>query len=141
IDKNLADAYWQRGELAYKKGNVSEALTDLETALKKRPSRYEAYATMALCYMDQTELDKAEAAWQKAIEGNDQMPEWHYRLGKILKDRGKKEDALPHFLMAVELINQAIEDKKTGSPPWLAQADYELGEALRFKDKPRALKA
>ena len=52
----------------------SDALEDLKTALEKRPSRYEAYATMALCYQDQGSWPEAEEAWRKAIAGQRQRP-------------------------------------------------------------------
>ena len=39
LDKEMADAYWQRGILLQKQGASLDALKDLQTALEKRPSR------------------------------------------------------------------------------------------------------
>ena len=48
LDHELGDAYWQRGVLLHAQGANVDALRDLQTALEKRPSRYEAWATIAL---------------------------------------------------------------------------------------------
>ncbi len=140
LDKSLADAYWQRGLLAMRKGKFGDALSDLQTALDKKPTLYQAYAGIAECYEQQTQIDKAVQAWRKAIDGDDSVPEWHYRLAKRLEEKDKKT-AEEHYLKAVEYMNLEMETKKVGSPLWLYDANYRLGEALRFRDKPRALKA
>ncbi|HHH31176.1 MAG TPA: tetratricopeptide repeat protein, partial [Polyangiaceae bacterium] len=136
IDKNLGDAYWQKGVLLQKQGRTLDALEELEIALQKNPTRYEAYATMARCYVDQSNLAKAEEAWRKAIEGNKWRPEWQFRLGKILMDRGAKDEAAPFLRRAVDLL-----EERKQTPAWLWNANWLLGEALRNSDPKRALKA
>ena len=53
----------------------------------------------------------------------------------------KKEDATVHFVLAVNLAQKATEERHVGSPKWLFEANYYVGESLRFKDKARALAA
>ncbi len=143
LDKNLADAYWQRGVLLQKQGKIDQSLEDLKIALEKRPSRYQAHAAMAVCFQQQTDWTAAEEAWRKAIDKNDKVPEWRYRLGMILlTHRNQSDAAAKHLLAAVDQVDKMLETKKLRStPPWLWQANYNLGQALRNSDKKRALKA
>ncbi|WP_437798745.1 tetratricopeptide repeat protein [Sorangium sp. So ce693] len=127
LDAELGDAYWQRGVLLQKQGASRDALADLKIALEKRPSRYEAYATMALCYQDQGNWAAAEEAWRKAIAANDKVPEWHYRLGKIYASRGNRAGTASEMEQAVTLGEAP--DRST--PPWLFDAHFLLAEALR----------
>ena len=70
LDHELGDAYWQRGLLLQKQGATQDALRDLQTALEKRPSRFEAYASIALCDQDLQRWPEAERAWRLAIAGD-----------------------------------------------------------------------
>ncbi|MFO0592509.1 MAG: tetratricopeptide repeat protein [Polyangiaceae bacterium] len=134
LDRNLGDAYWQRAVLLQKQGQSLDALSDLKIALEKSPSRFEIYATMASCYQDQSKWPEAEEAWRKAIAGNGDNAEWHYRLGKTYVVRNNRTGATAEFDKAVELAEQP--DKAT--PGWLAQAHLQLGEAYRATNKEKA---
>jgi tetratricopeptide (TPR) repeat protein len=136
LDKNLGDVYWQRGVLAQKSGATLDALEELKIALEKRPSRYEAYATMALCHQDQADWEAAEQAWRRAIEGNGDIAEWRYRLGKILVQKGNRGAATPELAKAVEL---AEKEEGSATPAWLHDAHFLLGEGLRGSDPSKAL--
>jgi len=136
LDKNLGDIYWQRGVWLLKKGATKYAIEELEEAVKKRPSRYEAYATMALCYEDQPDYAGAEKAWRKAIEGNGEVADWHYRLGKILSQRGSHGETAEHLQKAVDLAEASL---KPSSPTWLPDAYFRLAEAIRGSDPKKAI--
>ncbi|EYF03927.1 tetratricopeptide repeat protein [Chondromyces apiculatus] len=127
LDQELADAYWQRGVLLQKQGATLDALKDLQIALEKRPSRYEAYATMALCYQDQGDWARAEESWRKAITANGKNSEWHYRLGKIYATRGNRQGAATEMDQAVTIAEQPDH----GAPPWLFDAYFLLAESMR----------
>ena len=132
LDPTLGDAYWQRGVLLQKQGRTLDAIRDLETALERRKSRYEAYATLALCYEDQNNATKSEEAWRKAIEGNPNVPDWHYKLGVLLERRGDLKGAIPEIEKAIELGQT-----KDPRPGWLYMAHLKLGESygVATKDK------
>ncbi len=127
LDHELGDAYWQRGVLLQKQGATLDALRDLQTALEKRPSRFEAWAAIAVCYQDLQKWPEAEQAWRRAIAGNDKVAEWHYRLGKLLWSHGSKAAAVPELERAVTLGD------KPGEPvhPWIVDAHYLFAEGLR----------
>ncbi|MRG95803.1 tetratricopeptide repeat protein [Polyangium spumosum] len=138
LDRELADAYWQRGVLLHKQGRTLDALADLEIALQKRPSRHEAHATMALCYQELGRWPEAQAAWQKAIAGNGSVAEWHYRLGKIFESNGNKLAATPELDKAVELLAQ----KGGAVESWHADVYFLHGEAMRATgQKDKAVKS
>lgn len=134
LDRNLGDAYWQRGVLLQKQGQALDALNDLTIALEKSPSRFEIHATMAYCFQDQSKWAEAEESWKKAIAGNDQVADWHYRLGKVYFTRGNRGLATPELDKAVTLAD--VPDKAT--PGWLAEAHFLLGEAFRSTNKEKA---
>jgi tetratricopeptide (TPR) repeat protein len=139
LDHELADAYWQRGILLQNQGQTEDALRDLNTALEKRPSRFEAWATIALCDQAMQKWLEADRAWRLAIAGNDQQPEWHYRLGKLLNDHGNKAQVLPELQKAVDLATLP------GQPhyAWLWDAYFLLAEALHRSpaNKAKAIEA
>ncbi len=134
LDHSLGDAYWQRGVLLQKKGESISALQDLQTAIEKRPSRFEAYATMALCFQDLLKWPEAEGAWKKAIAANGAVAEWHYRLAKIFVGHGNPGGAAPELEQAITLA-----EGERGKPAWLPDAHFLLGEALRASNKEKAI--
>jgi tetratricopeptide (TPR) repeat protein len=135
LDHELGDAYWQRGVLLQKEGTSKDALRDLQTALEKRPSRYEANATIALCYQDLQRWADAQRSWSLAIAGDDGVALWHYGLGKLLAGHGNIAAAGPELEKAIELS----EKSDTASPAWLADAHFLVAESLRAKDKAKAI--
>jgi tetratricopeptide (TPR) repeat protein len=134
LDRELGDAYWQRGVLEQKAGATMDALKDLNTALEKRPSRFEAWASIALCDQDLQKWDEAERAWRKAIEGNDNVAEWHYRLGKLLRDHGNRAAVAAEMEKATTLGERPKETHNA----WLADAHFLAGEALRTNPAQKA---
>ncbi len=134
LDSSMGDAYWQRGVLLANRGQVADAITDLMTALEKRPSRYEAHAALAGCYENQKNLTKAEASYREAIKGNDKIPEWHWKLGRLLDDRGDKKAALLELEKAVELAAT-----KEPRPGWLGPANLRLAELKEAAEPDKAL--
>ena len=134
LDRELGDAYWQRGVMLQKLGANDDALKDLQTALEKRPSRYEAWATVALCYQDKGRWADAEQAWRRAIGGGESKADWHFRLGKLLGAHGGGTKAVPELEKAIELATapDAI------APAWVAEAHFLLAEGLKTAPASKA---
>jgi tetratricopeptide (TPR) repeat protein len=135
LDKMDGDAYWQRGVLSRMQGAIEDAVKDEKRALELRPSRYEAYATLAECYEDRNEPAVALAAWARAIAGDGKAvgpeglalhPFWHYRYGKLLAEKGDRAGALAHLTTAA-----AAAEKLDPRPGWLAPLEFLTAEALR----------
>jgi tetratricopeptide (TPR) repeat protein len=92
---------------------------------------------MAFCYQDLLRWPEAEAAWRSAIAGNGAVPEWHYRLGKILASHGSAAASAPELEQAVKLA----EASDRPAPGWLYDAHLLLAEASRGSNKPRAIES
>jgi tetratricopeptide (TPR) repeat protein len=136
LDQNNGDAYWQRAVLRQKQSACLDALDDVKKALEKRPSRYEAYSTMARCLSEQSRWGETIEAWKKAIAGNDKVPEWHYRLGKVYESSGNRGAAHAELRRALELLDPAVE-KQTS---WAADAHRLAGESWQVSNPEQAEK-
>jgi tetratricopeptide (TPR) repeat protein len=130
LDRSLADAYWQRGVLRRRQRNVGESEQDLLKALELRPSRFEAYATLAEVYEDQQKWPQALASWQKAIAADSTRAVWQFRLGKLMSQNNNRAGALEHLTAAVQLASQM-----QAPPAWLADACLLLADAERVGNK------
>jgi len=130
LDKLLADAYWQRGVLERKRLAVEDALVDLRRALELKPTRIDAYATIAECYEDKNDAQSAIVNWKKAIAGNAHIPYWRYRYGKLMLEHGNAAEASTSLSFAVD---EAL--KLDSKPPWLPPAEFAGAEALNRSGK------
>jgi tetratricopeptide (TPR) repeat protein len=126
LDKLLGDAYWQRGVLLRKEGQVNDAVKDLKRALELKPTRYEAHASLAEALEDKNDITGALAEWQKAIAGDDKPAYWRWKYGKILAQKGQSGEAVKHLVYAVDNGKSA-----QPRPGWLGPAAFEAAEMLR----------
>lgn len=130
LDRSMADAYWQRGVLRRRQRAVIDAEADLKKALELRPSRFEAYATLAEVYEDQQKWPAALDAWNRAVSQNGNRGDWRFRLGKLMTQQGNRAGALEHLTKAHDLA-MASEAK----PAWLADCALNLADAERAAGK------
>jgi cellulose synthase operon protein C len=135
LDKQNAEAYWQKGVLEHMEGAIEDAIHDERRALALRPSRYEAHATLAECLEDKNDDAGAAAEWLKAIAGDGTTvepdgtvphPFWRFRFAKLLAEHGKMGAALPLLLGA-----SAAAEKMDLRPGWLGPLEFLTAEALR----------
>jgi tetratricopeptide (TPR) repeat protein len=135
LDKENADAYWQRGVIERVEGAIDDAMKDERHALELRPGRYEAHATLAECYEDKNDEPAALAEWARAIAGDGATmrpdgtvphPYWRYRYGKVLAEKGGRAGALVQLLPAVTAA-----EKMELRPAWLAPLEFLTAESLR----------
>jgi predicted Zn finger-like uncharacterized protein len=126
LDKLLADAYWQRGDVLRKGGAVDDAIRDLKKALELRPNRIEAHASLAEAYELKNAPQLAEREWQQAVAGDQEQPYWRYKYGKILLEKRQAGAAKAHLQYATTQGMQI-----SPRPAWVIQAEFECAEALR----------
>ena len=126
LDKLLADGYWQRGVVFLREGAVNDAMKDLRHALELKPARHEAHAALAEASAQKNDVASAMGEWAKAIAGDDKVPLWRYRYGRILLDKGNAAEAAKHLSFALEAGKKA-----QPRPGWLGNCAFEAGEALR----------
>jgi tetratricopeptide (TPR) repeat protein len=124
LDQLLGDAYWQRAVIEEVKGNVDDAIKDTEKALQLHPSRTEAHATLARCYADKNQPDKALKEWAIAT-AHTERPDWEYLYGRLLYEKSGPVAALQHVLAAAK-AGQSM----TPHPPWLGPVEFMTAEGL-----------
>lgn len=130
LDKSLADAYWQRGVLRRRQRLVNDAEADLKKALELRPSRFEAYATLAEVYEDQQRWPAAQDAWGKAIAQDGKRADWRFRQGRLMMQLNNRGGALEHLTKAYELATAG-----EARPSWLSECARLLAEAEQAAGK------
>jgi eukaryotic-like serine/threonine-protein kinase len=135
-------SYLQRFD---KPGNVDQAITALNSAVKTDPGFALGYATLGETYrlkyqMDHHPawLDEASANCQKAVQIDDHLPATHVTLGRLNTTLGKTDLALQEFQKALN-INPRDADAITGMATIYermshldeAEANYKRAIALR----------
>jgi tetratricopeptide (TPR) repeat protein len=125
IDSNMGDPYWLRGLVRLRTGAVKDALEDLETAVRLKPSRYDAYAAMGDCYEQMRNLPAAVLFYRKALDNDAKNGQWWYRLGSLQLDLGSRREAIDALERAT-----MVSDNTVPPPTWLAEAHRLAGEAF-----------
>lgn len=125
IDSNMGDPYWLRGLVRLRTGAVKDAIEDLETAIRLKPSRYDAYAAMGDCYEQMRNLPAAVLSYRKALDNDAKNGQWWYRLGSLQLDLGSRREAIGALERATTTSDNAVPP-----PAWLAEAHRLAGEAL-----------
>jgi tetratricopeptide (TPR) repeat protein len=130
LDALLADGYWQRGDILRKGGAVDDAIADLKKALELRPNRIEAHASLAEAYEQKNNLPNnmslAEREWAQAVAGDQERPEWRYKYGRLLHERGQSAAAVTHLSYSV---TQGM--SLSPRPAWVVQAEFVCAEAMK----------
>lgn len=107
---NLGGAYVLRGK-------YEQAVPVLETATEVAPEHVNAWVNLAaarlgpLEHSTPEEQDRAIAAWERALQLDDEAPNVNYMLGLVYYKRGSLERAVAHFARAIE-VNPNDEDAR-----------------------------
>ncbi|MEN9230004.1 MAG: tetratricopeptide repeat protein [Thermostichus sp. DG02_5_bins_236] len=90
---------------------VLEAMQQFEQALKQDPDLPEAHFGVGEVLRIKSDLNGAEASYQQAIRGNSSYGLAHYRLGSVFARKGKLEQAIEQFRLALEIYPNFPEAK------------------------------
>ncbi|MSP61495.1 MAG: tetratricopeptide repeat protein [Myxococcales bacterium] len=109
--------------LLVKSGAVQDALLELERVTKLDPSRAEPLLLTGDCYEELSELGLAQKAYENAVRRDLKNGEAAFKLGRNLKDAGKRG-------IAAELLERAV---KLGgdATPYAPEAILLAGDARR----------
>lgn len=80
IDPKNAEAYYNRGNVWYEKGNYNKAIADYTKAIEIDPQYAKAYNKRGLAWQDKGDYDRAIADYTKAIEINPNYAEAYNKL-------------------------------------------------------------
>ena len=105
------------------RGQMPEAVTELETATRLQPDALPPYVNAALAFNALGQNDKAEASLRRALSLDPTNSAANLNLGMLLAEVGKMSEAEQAFRAAFK------------ADPKSAQAAYNLG-VLLAKDQP-----
>lgn len=125
-----SDAWYLLGRTKFNENDFAAAKANFEHALTLRPRYVEAENNVGLCWKELNRTDKAEAAFQTAIDWQGEKPsdeQPFLNLGTLLVDRNETAKAIPYLEKAGELA------------PDNPKIHEELGQAYTTRqDMPRA---
>lgn len=103
LDSQDADEWVKLGNARAALGQLNEALTSYQTALKIQPDKAAAYTNIGVVYYQSGKFDDAVQQMQKALELDPDDAETHYMLGATYVQQQKWDEAEKSFNTAIEL--------------------------------------
>ncbi|XP_048187071.1 tetratricopeptide repeat protein 37 [Perognathus longimembris pacificus] len=105
---NIPELLVLKGLAYLNKGSLDEATKIMEDLLSSYPDLAKAHALAALIHFTKKDYDQAEKFFQRALEKDAEVAEYHYHLGLTYwfmgeETRKDKSKALTHFLKAARL--------------------------------------
>ena len=101
----LSEAYLRAGQL-------SDAKTLLQQALRANPNDPSLITNLAIVQMEQGDYATAETLYQQVIQQHPQQFLGHYNLGRFFQTLGRVDEARQAFLVCQQLVPHAPEAKK-----------------------------
>ncbi|MBS3908953.1 MAG: tetratricopeptide repeat protein [Actinobacteria bacterium] len=99
--RTVSDGVKERSYEAYKAGDFDTAKTGLEDYLKDHDNDFEARSTLATCYVQLGETEKAFRETEAALELRPLDPDALYRAGCLAFDAERPEDAIAYLEKAI----------------------------------------
>jgi tetratricopeptide (TPR) repeat protein len=154
---NRPDAHLYLGMLANARGDLNEAVSQYQEALKKDPNSSGVYDNLGLALDKAGKFDQAIVYFRKAVQLGPMNSTAHYNLGRLLLQQGKDDEGMREidealrlkpdhagslFAMGFALLNarrpaEAMARLRQGLRyrPADAEAHYGLGAALAMEHK------
>ena len=142
-----ADAWYLLGRTKFNENNFAEAIPCFERALALRPRNVEAENNLGLAWQAINDLEKAQTAFQAAIEWEGNSPtdaQPFLNLGTLLADQNRFDNAIPHLAKAAQLspdnprIHEVLGQVYTAQHD-LPKAQNELERAIELAPNTSAL--
>jgi len=109
------------GNALLEKGQVDEAIAELQKALEINPNYAGAHSNLGNALLHEKREDEAIIECQKALEIDPNIAQADYNLGNALFQKGQADEAMAHYQKALEI-----------NPDYF-QASYNLGTVLYQK--------
>jgi len=97
-----ARAHTELGAAYLREGKLAIALEEFNIAVNIAPNFALAYNGLGLVYGALGEIDKADAAYQKALAIEPNNSESHNNYGNFLCNTGRYDESVTHFLAAIK---------------------------------------
>jgi O-antigen ligase/Tfp pilus assembly protein PilF len=109
LPQYFAHIYFQRGELSKAIVKLEQAITYQESETTMMP----LYRTLGTSYLKLEDYEKAEIAFNNALEIDINSLKSHYGLAVVYLKQGKKDSALLEFQKIIELAPDSVEAKNS----------------------------
>jgi tetratricopeptide (TPR) repeat protein len=135
---NCWAAHNNLGFIFSQKGQVDEAIAQLQKALEINPNDAEAHNNLGKAFVQKGQADEAMVQYQKALEIDPSIAEARYNLGNALLRKGSVDEAMVQYQKALE-INPNVAETHSNLGAALLQkgqvdeAIAQFQEALRLK--------
>jgi len=98
-----ASEYLKLGKNCLENGDIEEAITSFQEAIKFNPSLTSAYQNLGDISVKTKDLNEAVNYYQKAIELKADLWVVHHKLGKIFEEIGELDSAISSFNLSIEI--------------------------------------
>ena len=116
LDPSYIEAWYNRGLLYEKLGNLENACEDFKQVVNRVPTFYAARHNLGILYIKQQQWEAAEQVFEEILEVEPREPDAHYHLAEIYLNRYDDVDR------AIHCLQYAIEQD-----PEHLDARFELG--------------
>jgi len=132
LDKNLAEARYNLGELFLEQGNPVSAAEELTIFTALQPKSVEGWVRLGDAHFQNQRADRAQTSYYTALNLKRETPEAFNGLGLILLQRKNPRDAYRYFVeankydpdFAPAILNMAVVAQSHLSSPPTALAKY-----------------
>ena len=128
LSPELAEAYINRGNAYYRKGEFDTAIQDYNTAIDLNPEFTGAYNNRGNAYSAKGEFDTAIQNYNTAIDLNPEFAEAHNNRGITYYRKGEFDTAIQNFYTAIDLNPKADTYHNRGEA-WLPLEEWEKAKA------------
>ncbi len=124
IDADLVEGHRCLGELYSDTGRYSEAASELELALKARPTDDQAVRALGTTYETVKDFQKAEATYQRAIQLRPHYWAGYNRLGNFYFKRGQYQKALQAFDKVISIAPDNYRGYNNAGAIYILQGNF-----------------
>jgi tetratricopeptide (TPR) repeat protein len=105
LDPTFADAQIDRGILLLMQGRLAEGRGQLEAGLARNPQHAEGWNALGAAYSGEGELQRAVAAWRRAVEIDPRLPDPLFNLALSLGRAGEVDGAIDALERYIDLVD------------------------------------
>src|SRR5258708_6136116 len=125
IDPFTANAYTSRGLARYRKGDIDEAITDWDRAIRINPGLAAAYLDRGCAQYAKRDAQRAIADWNRALQINPNLSQAYCNRGAARQNLGDTEGALADLNQAIALDPREAVSYCNRGYTWLGKGDFD----------------
>jgi tetratricopeptide (TPR) repeat protein/beta-lactamase regulating signal transducer with metallopeptidase domain len=132
-----ADAYISRGVSNFKKGQIDDAISDINKAIELNPEDAAAYFNRGNAFYEKGQIEKAVSDYTKAIEKNPRYTNAYFSRGYVYLTTGEYSKAISDYNTVIDIHPDNAHAYNYRGCGYFAQEEYQ--EAIDDFSKAIAL--